>query len=108
VTTLNQGGCRKCIYDLFMCIMKILSYEVGVALSLSPFALGYLSLGLPRCLSGKEFTCQAGDVGLIPESGKSPGDENGNLFWYSFLENPMDREAWWVAVHGTAKESDTH
>ena len=37
-------------------------------------------------------------MGLIPESGKSPGDENGNLFWYSCLENLMDREAWWAAV----------
>ena len=49
--------------------------------------------GLPWWLSGKEPTCQAGDVGSIPGSGRSPGDENGNPLWYSYLENPMDRGA---------------
>ena len=44
-------------------------------------------------LSGKESTCQAGDVGLIPESGRSPGEGNGNPFQDSCLRNPVDRGA---------------
>ena len=47
----------------------------------------------------------AGDVGLIPGSGRFPGEENGNPFQYSCLGNPMDRGAWWAIVHGIIKES---
>ena len=43
------------------------------------------------------------DTGLIPESGRSPGEGNGTPLQYSCLENPMDREAWRVTVHGVAK-----
>ena len=45
----------------------------------------------------------AGDMGLIPELGRSPGGGNGNPLQYSCLENPMDRGTWWVTVHGLAK-----
>ena len=45
----------------------------------------------------------AGNLGLIPGSGRSPGEGNGHPLQYSCLENPMDREAWWAAVHGVAK-----
>jgi len=40
---------------------------------------------------------------LIPGSGRSPGKGNGNLLQYSFLENSMDRGAWWAIVHGVTK-----
>ena len=50
--------------------------------------------------------CNAGDLGLIPGSGRSPGEENGNPLQYSCLENPMDGGAWWATVHGVT-ESDT-
>ena len=43
------------------------------------------------------------DMGLIPESVSSPGEGNGNPLQCSCLENPMDREAWWAAVHGVAR-----
>ena len=43
---------------------------------------------------GKASACNVGDLGSIPESGKSPGEGNGNPLQYSCLENPMDREAW--------------
>ena len=49
----------------------------------------------------------AGDTGSIPESGRYPGEGNGNPPQYSCLGNPMDRGAWQAAVHGVAKESDT-
>ena len=45
----------------------------------------------------------AGDSGLIPRWGKSPGGGNGNPLQYSCLENSMDRGAWWAAVHWVAK-----
>ena len=57
---------------------------------------------LTRWLSGKEPTCDvedAGDAGLIPGSGRSPGGGHGNPLQYSCLENPMDRGAWQAAVH---------
>ena len=44
-----------------------------------------------RLSSDKEFACQAGDMGLITGSGRSPGEGNGNPLQYSCLENPMDR-----------------
>ena len=66
-----------------------------------------ISHGRPLWLSGKESACNAGDVGLIPRSGRSPGEGNGNPLQYSCLGNPVDRGAWGATVHGVAKELDT-
>ena len=54
----------------------------------------------------KNPPANAGDVGLIPGSGRSPEGGNGNPVQYSCLGNPMDRGAWWTTVHGEAKESN--
>ena len=51
----------------------------------------------------KASACNAGDLGLIPGSGRSPGEGNGNPFQYSCLENSMVGGAWWATVHGVAK-----
>ena len=59
-------------------------------------------LGFPGGSNGKESTCNAGDLGSIPRLGRSSGEENGNTFQYSFLENSMGRGAW-AMVHGLAK-----
>ena len=48
----------------------------------------------------------AGDMGSIPGSGRSPGEGNGHPVQYSCLGNPMDRGAWRATFHGAAKESD--
>ena len=45
----------------------------------------------------------AGDMGSIPGSGRSPGEEHDNPLRYSCLENPMDRRTWWATVHGVTK-----
>ena len=52
----------------------------------------------------EEPACNAEDPGLIPESGRSPGEGNGYSLQYSCLENSTDREAWQATtVHGVAK-----
>ena len=66
-----------------------------------------LSRGFPGGLDGKESTCNAGDLGLIPRSVRFPGEGNDNPLWYPCLENPMDRGAWQAAVHGVAELGTT-
>ena len=56
----------------------------------------------------KNLPANAGDVGSIPGSGKSPGEGNGNPSQYSCLENPMDRGGWWVIAYGAPKELDSN
>ena len=51
----------------------------------------------------KNVPANAGGMGLIPESGRSPGEGNGNALHYSCLGNPMDRGTDWATVHGVAK-----
>ena len=60
----------------------------------------------PWWLSSKESACSAGDTRdtrPIPESGRSPGEGNGNSFQYSCLGNHMDRGGWWATVHGVTR-----
>ena len=64
-------------------------------------------MGFPGGSEVKASACSVGDLGLIPWSGRSPGEGNGNALQYSCLENPMDGGVWWAAVHGVAK-SRTH
>ena len=54
----------------------------------------------------KNSPTNAGDAGLIPGWGRSPGGGNGNPLQYSYLGNPMDRGAWRATVPGVTKESD--
>ena len=60
-------------------------------------------MDFPGVSDGKESTCNAGDPGLTPGSGRSPGEWNGYPLQYSCQGNPMDRGAWWATVHGVAK-----
>ena len=62
--------------------------------------------GFPGGSHGQESACHAGDLGLIPGWGRSPGEGNGYPLLYSCLENSMDRGAWWATVHGVARELD--
>ena len=57
-------------------------------------------MGFPGGSEVKASACNAGDLGLISGSGRSPGEGNGNTLQCSFLENPRDGGAWWT-------ESDT-
>ena len=51
----------------------------------------------------QEITCNTGDLGSIPELGRSSGEGNGNSLQCSCLGNPMDRGAWEATIHGVAR-----
>ena len=55
----------------------------------------------------KNLPANAGGVGSIPGSGRSPGRGNGNLLQHSCLRNPMDREAWGATVYGVSESGMT-
>ena len=54
-------------------------------------------------VTGGKSPANVGDAGLIPRSGRSPGEGHGNPLQYSCLENPRDRGAWRATVHGVIK-----
>ena len=60
-------------------------------------------IGFPDGSDGKE-SCNPGDPDLIPGSGRSPGEGNGNPLQYSYLGNPIDRGMWQATVHEVTKE----
>ena len=61
------------------------------------------SLDFPGGSDGKASAYNGGDWGLIPGSGRSSGEGNGNPLQYFCLENPMERRTWWATVRGVAK-----
>ena len=63
-------------------------------------------VGFPGGSAKKNLSANARDAGLIPGSGRSPGEGDGNPLQYSCLGNSMDRGAWWAIVHGGLKELD--
>ena len=65
-----------------------------------------LPKSFPGGSDGKESICNAGDLGLIPESGRSPGEGNVYPLQYSCLGHPLDRGAWQATVPGVTQELD--
>ena len=58
------------------------------------YKISYKDILSPGGSDSKEYICNVGDPGSIPELGRSPGEGHGNPFHYSCLENSMDRGAW--------------
>ena len=56
-------------------------------------------MGFPGGSDSKVSACNTGDPGLIPGSGKSPGEGNGYQLQYSCLDHSMDSGTWWAIVH---------
>ena len=75
----------------------------GQVMSLLFNVLSRFVMAFPGGSEVKASACNAGDLGSIPGSGRSPGEGNGTPLQYSCLENPMDGGAWWATVHGVAK-----
>ena len=93
----------QCLYHF----SRFHMYITQCSLAVDSSADEHLRCPQPWWLGGKEPTCRTGDSGLIPGSGKSPGEGNDNPRQDSCLENPTGRGTWWATVHGVTKESDT-
>ena len=98
------------IYILYTFPFYGLSQDIeysSLCYTLGPFYLSILCImGFPGGTVEKNPPANAGDtrnVGSVPGSKRSPGVGTGNSFQYSYLENSMDRGAWWATVHGAAK-----
>ena len=65
--------------------------------------LNNVILGFPGGSDGKESACHAGDLGLIPGLGRSPGEGHGNLLGILAWKILLDRGAWWATVLGVSK-----
>ena len=66
----------------------------------------YIYRGFPGGSMVKNLPPSAENAGLVAELGRSSGEGYGNPLQYSYLENPMDRGAWWATVCGVTRESD--
>ena len=80
---------------------------VYFSFSLLPFTSLLFSAICEASLDSKASVYNAGDLGSISGSGRSPGEGNGNPLQYYCLENPMDRGAWWATVHWVAESGTT-
>ena len=101
----NTGvGCHFLLQEIFLtqglnpslcvsCIGRQIHYHCAT----------WEALCLIQRFDGKESACNAGDLGSIPGSGRSPGKGNGNPLQYSCLENSIDRGAWWATVYDVTK-----
>ena len=82
-----------------MCLLLMRVSGWGVGLGSNPT----FCVTIPDGSVVKNPSANGGDVDLIPGSGRSPGEGNGNPIQYSCLGNPMDRGAWWATIHEVAK-----
>ena len=87
----------KLDYLFYYCgTLKILYYSYV-------YTYRYIYMCFPSGSDGKESACKAGDPGSVPGLGRSPEEGNGYPLQYFYLENSMDRGAWWATVHGVIK-----
>ena len=79
---------------------RSLNWQMG---GFSIFSKVHLTQWAPGVAQCKESACNAGDAGLIPGLGRSPGEGNGNPLQDSCLKNSMDRGEWHATVHGVVR-----
>ena len=96
--------CYCCIFAfVYLCVFCVFVYTHTHTHKHTHIYIYNIYKGFPGGSDGKDSACNAGDQGLNPGSGRSPGEGNGDPLLYSCLENPMDRVIWWATVHGIAK-----
>jgi len=103
---LSELGVMRSLFLLLLCLFEIVRNKAAKYINICVGIHTHIHIlhtyGLPEWLSDKESACQAGDVGLIPGLGISPGKGNDNPLQYSCLGNPMERGAWGATIHEVA------
>ena len=104
---IHQGSPDYMVFILLFVDVYHTDWFANIEKSLLPWDKSHVIMVGLSCLlassNRKESAHNAGDWGLIPGSGRSPGEENGNPLQYSCLENPTESGAWWATVHRVAK-----
>ena len=97
----------KFVFPLYkaIAVFKYPSFVAGVPFPKHLLSKPEVSLRFLGWCKVKESASNARDPGLIPGLGRFLGEGNGNLLQYPYLENSIDRGAWWATVHGVLKES---
>ena len=96
-----EAGCEVFSLPWYAVVIRTLRFLSGCLLFMEYWVIRVL--GFPDGSDGKVSACNAGDMGSIPGSGRSPGEGNGNPLQYFCLGNSMDGGAWVGSVHGVAK-----
>ena len=99
-TSTSDFALKTCSYFWGVCVCAHMCACMIMWICLKP---AYMDRASQVGLVVKNLPANAGDVGSIPGSGRSPGEGNGNPLQYSCLENSMDRRTWWATVHGVTK-----
>ena len=96
-----EESVTRSVTDLLACVFikSVYSTEILIMRAITYSALT-VDQGFPGSSDSKKSAYNTEDSDSIPGSGRSPGEGNAYPLQYSFLENPMDRGAWWVTVHG--------
>ena len=108
-SNLGLPYCRETLHPLYTSFYSIVYNRQTLMFSYNhikeniQYVLSKNTWGFPCSSVSKESACSAGDPGSIPGLGRPPAEGNGNPLQYPCLENPMDRGAWWAAVHGVTK-----
>ena len=99
-----KEGCFPFWPDRYHILLKLMKVFFSCCCFLTTVFISLVFYwGFPGGSDCKESACNAGDPGLIPESGRSLGEGNDNTHQYSCLWNPMDRGDWQTTVHGVIK-----
>ena len=102
------------LHSIYICILYIYSHYIYIYSHIYTYILLYIYIHthththiyiyeIPCGSDSKESACNVRDPGSVLGLGRSPGEGNGNPLQYSYLENPMDRGAWWAVIHGVSK-----
>ena len=102
-TLCNQSPSVTLCHSALPIFIALFTCDVHTHACILDYHLSSPTRGFPGVSDSKESACNVGDLGSVLGLGRSPGEENGNPFQYSCLENFMDREAWWATVCGVTK-----
>ena len=98
----SERGEERCVPSLSLWLVDA-TFMLTLCRPVSKSTLFIMAPGLPYGLDGKESACNAGDLGSLPGSGRSPAEGDDYSLLCSYLESPTARGAWWATVHGFAK-----